>query len=781
MSSHRTNRVFSSIDYLEARLALAPVLVFAAIALITSPALAVGSVHRHLADESWRHSESDPPTETIDGETRPVLISSTSFSYMSVAPDGSPVVGSGTPVGRKRWRFDFEHVLPERMAIAREVLVFPRVKRTGKWRPTGAVVAQVTSNPRRSIEFQLVLPSASEQGVWITGYAIRLEPSNGSFDLEVPRGAVLHFGIGVLEAWQRVGPVAFTIEACTLGACETVFSETVPVRPAGTKLSGWADRQASLAGYAGREITLRFATKAGDKGKLVPLAFFADPVLSSADVVEEEGPNLLLISIDTLRADHLGSYGYTRDTSPYIDQYFRNNGSTFERCISASSSTMPSHMTMMTSLTPSVHGSRNTRRLPMPAGVKTLPQWLHQKGFVTAAITENGAIARSRGFGRGFAIHRENRDKEGPEKDRTIEKTFGQGLELIRSMKGRRFFVFLHTYKPHTPYLPPTGYRDLFGKVDREFRATKSRPKWAPRFYDREIRYTDDQLSILLEALKREGLLDNTIVVFTSDHGAAFLEHGFLAHGALVYEEVLNVPLMLSGPGIPKGLRINELVGLIDLMPSMLDLLGVEHPPGLMGRSFRGLLSESRESADWHPEPIISEAWVGRAVAVRGNERFLQPTYAVRDGAHKLIRFRTKTGYRFELYNLDADPGEKQNLYEEESVTGMGESVASRLRGQLESYEAQIKALRSQLEHLDEDAESQRPNPRDTDMLKALGEPPRVCRRLHSLRGWGHGTKKQVFPRGTRAGGSNGVRALGRARIRVGGDAVDFSKDRLFS
>ena len=710
MSGHPTIHRFSMMNRLGVSRFVCAVALLAAFAPATAAEVAVDRAHRQFSEELWALHKAGPPSVVIDDEARLVLKRpwETTFSL------------KGRKIKAKRradgggFRFAFALNLPGRMSASKELLIDPRARRDGKWEPVPGLVTAVLKKPKLAMQFELPLPFVPDQ-LFVTAHPLRLDPVHGEFEVEPTEGASLRFGIGVLEGWQWIGPVKFSVEGCIGTQCSEVFSETIAARGEAAEVVGWLDRQVSLRGFVGQKVKLRFIAVSADGNASNPVAFFSDPVLLQDGRNREAGPNLLLISLDTLGARHLGGYGYARATSPFLDQFFEENGSLFEQCIAASSSTMPSHMSMMTSLTPAVHGARNIKRKPMPAGAATLPRWLRLHGFATAAVTENGAIARSRGFGRGFAVHRENREGESKEHDRTIEKTFNEGLDLIRTLKDQRFFVFLHTYKTHNPYLPPVGYRKRFGNSDPGYKDLVNRVGWAPRFYDREIRYTDDQVRNLLETMRREGLLENTIVVVTSDHGEAFLEHGFLAHGALAYEEVLHVPLLMSGPGIPKGLRIREPVSLLDLMPSVLDLLGVEHPAGLMGRSYRNLLKQNRKKNDWMARPIYSEALVENAVQSHRETKLLQPTYAVREGDFKLIRFRTGTGYRYEMYDLRKDPGEKVNVYQEKNP------IAVNLRDRLSGYDAQARALRLELESQGQGKASLAPNPIDTDMLKVLG------------------------------------------------------------
>ncbi len=190
------------------------------------------------------------------------------------------------------------------------MLIVPRAKSAGAWQPIAPLVTAVVGAAESAVRFQLDLPFVPQTKFWISAYPLRQDAVRGSFEVGVPKGGALQFAIGVLEGWQRIGPVEFTVEVCVSERCEVVFHEVVEAAAKGKELSGWLDRRVSLAAYAGQEVSLRFVAKAADEGKLVPVAFFGDPILVEAGKSDDQGPNLLLISIDTLRADHVSSYGY---------------------------------------------------------------------------------------------------------------------------------------------------------------------------------------------------------------------------------------------------------------------------------------------------------------------------------------------------------------------------------------------------------------------------------------------------------------------------------------
>jgi len=317
-------------------------------------------------------------------------------------------------------------------------------------------------------------------------------------------------------------------------------------------------------------------------------------------------PNVVLISIDTLRADRLGAYGYLRPTTPRLDSALAAEGVTFERVFANAPKTTPSHMSMLTSLPPCAHGvlmwEGSDVRAVLNPRVHTLAEVLRAAGYTTAAFTGGGPMDRSRGFAQGFATYRHGRQLE-----RAI-------AWLDRRPATRPFFLFLHTFEVHDPYTPPPSqiarflpdyqgpvlaaveqiragtvawhgaHRLFWEAVDRDDpRAVDA----VARLYDGAIREMDDNtLTALLRYLDDRGLASETLVIFTSDHGEAFGEHGAFLHDDL-YEGTLRVPLVLRFPGIlPAGRRLAEPAQLLDLLPTVLELLDIPLPPGAQGRSF---------------------------------------------------------------------------------------------------------------------------------------------------------------------------------------------------
>ncbi|MDP6932732.1 MAG: sulfatase, partial [Myxococcota bacterium] len=301
--------------------------------------------------------------------------------------------------------------------------------------------------------------------------------------------------------------------------------------------------------------------------------------------------NVVLISIDTLRRDHLSLYGYDRETSPNLDA-LAARGITFERAVSASHWTAPAHASLLSGLHPDEHG---LVQYPEPGAlhedVPMLAERLVEAGYQTAAFVGGSYVSEKLGLGQGFEYWHEERTR--------AERRFEQAADWLDSRDPTRpFFLFVHTYEVHEPYDPPSPHDqhwqtgdppeadvDLRGQIsklyNKGFRPTSEQLRHLEALYDGEIRYTDAQLGLFLERLGVSGLDEETLVVVTSDHGEQFMDHGGLAHGAL-YGELIGVPLVLSHPvldlwGVP---RVEQVTPAIDLVPTLLDLLDIRLPSG---------------------------------------------------------------------------------------------------------------------------------------------------------------------------------------------------------
>jgi len=315
----------------------------------------------------------------------------------------------------------------------------------------------------------------------------------------------------------------------------------------------------------------------------------------------------ILISLDTLRADRLGSYGYKHPTSPYFDR-LADRGALFEHALAPYPATLVSHMSMFTGLYPPQHAVYPPANV-LPEGVWTLAEGMRRAGFRTQAHTEGGFVAGGYGFERGFEVY----DDTAYSADGDIERTFGRGLEFLDALEPEeRFFLFLHSYSTHDPYDPPLAFAQQFDGFepppdssgerlrDFNFERIEIDPEVVERFsrrYDASVRYVDSVLEHFVTRLEASGLLAETTLVITSDHGEEFLEHGKLAHTQL-YPESLAVPLLVVHPDLTQGRRVGDEVSLVDLAPTLAELAGLVPQDSLAGRSLVPYLGGSQPPED---------------------------------------------------------------------------------------------------------------------------------------------------------------------------------------
>ncbi|MBI5432513.1 MAG: sulfatase [Planctomycetes bacterium] len=412
-------------------------------------------------------------------------------------------------------------------------------------------------------------------------------------------------------------------------------------------------------------------------------------------------PNVLLISIDTLRADALGAYGESRATSPTFDAFARD-AIVFERALSPAGVTAPAHMSILTGLSPTVHRISNANRFLDEVGgvdttriarfrlderVPTLASVLRAAGWSTGAFVGGGNLNGETGFGQGFDTFDFSADNGmNGNREQLFDPT--RALAWIESRRDAPFFAFLHTYVPHAPYLPPppwdrafdsdyTGaipidraaffaepaqsyserYKRYWGPVDRDSSRDLEHLRAA---YAGDVRHADDALKTMLDALARLGLEDDTIVIVLSDHGEEFLEHGHFEHPGDLYVEHVHVPLALRVPG-KRAARVAAQVGTQDLLPTVLELVGVPAPAVLQGRSLVELFSGG--GAD---RPVISEtvyAW-----APPGPNGELEPVdvlFTLRTDSWTYLWTNRGAKEREELFDRRADPRETRDLHAE--------------------------------------------------------------------------------------------------------------------
>ncbi len=312
-------------------------------------------------------------------------------------------------------------------------------------------------------------------------------------------------------------------------------------------------------------------------------------------------PNILLYVVDTLRADHLGIYGYDKPVSPALDD-FAEDATVFDNAIAQSSWTRAAMASIFTGLWPVKHAT-NGRKDILDPGATTLAEILSEAGYLTAAKVRNWNVFPVFGFRQGFQDFQRVREGKADRVNRLVEG-------WLRSRpEDQPFFLWVHTVDPHEPYRPPESTRELFleegqeefaldrhpaFKLTREMSAEEQRrvAKYLLSLYDGEIAFNDRAFGELVDLLEELELLDSTVVIFVSDHGEEFLDHGTWGHGRNLYAENLNVPLVIRFPDRGHGRRVAEIVQQIDLLPSLLEYVGLPVPPGVEGRSFLPLTTD---------------------------------------------------------------------------------------------------------------------------------------------------------------------------------------------
>ena len=377
--------------------------------------------------------------------------------------------------------------------------------------------------------------------------------------------------------------------------------------------------------------------------------------------------NAVLIVVDTLRRDHLGAYGYARDTSPAIDA-LAAEGIRFERAYSTSSWTAPSVASMLTGLYPSAH--RVVRpKTALPEAVATLPETLRQAGFATAGVVSNRIIGRRNGFDRGFDWFDQEQAKGGHDYESTegVSETAIRFLQKLSSSE-QPFFLFVHFFDPHYSYRrhPEAGFAaERVGRLDGD-EAIQELRRLGPilsdneiaflrDLYDEEIHYTDRGVARLIATLQELGHNEDTLIVFTADHGEEFLERGWLGHTRTLYDELVRVPLILRMPGPIVRSVIAEPVSLTSLPATILELLGLDVPEAYRGESLVPLLADP--SAVPRDGPLIE---VDFAAALAQNAPKTAKKQALVEGRFKIIR--DELAQSIELYDVVSDPGERTDL-----------------------------------------------------------------------------------------------------------------------
>jgi len=366
---------------------------------------------------------------------------------------------------------------------------------------------------------------------------------------------------------------------------------------------------------------------------IAPLLLAASAALTPAAPAAGSAarPNVVLITLDTTRADHLGCYGAARSATPRLDALAKA-GVRFEQAVSPVPLTLPAHASLLTGRVPRRHGIRDNAGFRLDPGIPLLTERLVAAGYATAAFVSAAVLDRGGGLARGFTTYDDNvriGDRRAFDyQERAASQTVDALLPHLAELKAP-FFLWIHFYDPHLPYVPPEPYASRF----------KDRP------YDGEIAFMDAQVGRVLDALKRK--TTPVLVVVAGDHGESLGEHGESAHGVFLYQATQHVPLILAGPGLPAGATVAATVGLIDVAPTILDLLGLAPLVEADGRSMLPVIRGARiPPRDYELEtfyPSFSYGWA--------------PLRALRSGPYKYV-----DAPRPELYELPTDPRETKDI-----------------------------------------------------------------------------------------------------------------------
>jgi arylsulfatase A-like enzyme len=392
------------------------------------------------------------------------------------------------------------------------------------------------------------------------------------------------------------------------------------------------------------------------------------PGVSSAGFTPPFAANLLFISVDTLRTDHLGCFGYERPTSPNLDA-LSDESHFFTQCYSVMPTTLPAHTTMFTSLYPVQHGALKNEH-KVPPGVHMLAERLKENGFRTGACVGASVLRDTQGFSQGFETYVLPRGADWP-----AMRVVKAAAQFLDAHKSERFFYFAHMYDPHIFYAAPPEFRAKFGVtqtrlprqlaelefLDKGFDLTPSMREAHRNAYDAEIAYADHAIGELLKLLRVRDLYDRTIIVFTSDHGETLDElyekyRYVYDHGEFLYRRELHIPLMIRLPaGFPMSgaARHDAQATQLDFMPTVLELLGVPCDKPFEGRSLVPVLAGGSIPA----QPVVAERRqlqrLLRHPALKGSEHSV-----INDGWHMLL----STARGEELYDMHRDPFERTNV-----------------------------------------------------------------------------------------------------------------------
>jgi len=547
--------------------------------------------------------------------------------------------------------------------------------------------------------------------------------SHFRFDVTIPENALLDFTYGIrrdteLElTGEGKRTVQFSIAMEDEKAKRELFSNTLSL--GADKSLVFNSRTIDLKNYAGQNVGIYLTTKGTKKA----LACWFNPVIY---VPQDETRNVILISLDTLRADHLGCYGYPRETSPNMDE-LAEDSVVFLNTFATSPWTLPSHVSLLTALNCINHQVYNSDD-KMDPSILTLADFIRSKGYSNSAITGGGYVSGLYGLNKGFDSYHVRGQVNASD---SAESAVGGVLDFIERNKDRNFFFFLHSYQIHNPYFSPPPYNEMFlskdaemkvanlgqMRINHEFRFKPLTEKLRQNLidlYDGEIRYTDERLiGPIINKLKSLNLYDNTMIVLTSDHGEEFYEHKSWAHSHSVYDETIKVPMIVKFFNSEHaGRKIDKYARIVDAMPTILAALDIDYSDHYLdGENLLSLITDSTESSE--ERVLLCEL----AAYASGNH--IPRKMAISQGRNKLVIndeftpedlayyvFPPPSIQKMEIFDLMNDPEELQNMFEKDP------SLARGLIDFMKARYTQNKQVRVNKAKIDEEL---------NDQLRALG------------------------------------------------------------
>ena len=507
-------------------------------------------------------------------------------------------------------------------------------------------------------------------------------PETVRFQVTLPSRPLLDLAVGT----PQDDAVTFRVGVHQGDKDSPVMSTTV------TTPHRWERHEIDLTPFAGQTVSLSLSISAEKPGTL---AFWGAPVVRQrvargADSGPPQG--VILVQLDTLRKDHLDAYGYERPTAPVL-RALAGEGAIFQNAITQTSWTKAETPSILTSLYPTTHG---VHQIPdrLPASATTIAEAYRQAGYATLSYSSVVFTGQFTNLHQGFEELHEGEStagRAGPRGAKTAREFVDRLVDWLGDHRDVPFFVYLHFFDPHPPYEPNRPYdtlwadpkgREQYLKDQEALKKTVTDAFMAQRgmatreemtkagvdpdaylrfskdWYDGSIRGMDTEIGRLVERLRELGLADRSLIAFYADHGEEFHEHGRMWHGQSVYGELLRVPLIVWGPGhVAKGVKIDEPVELVDVMPTLLDLSGVSPPAGMQGQSMRPLLEKA---TGWKRRPPVAER------QPMGGTDFpnAAESYAIMDGNWKLIHnvVRPPQQPEFELFDFYQDPLDQKNV-----------------------------------------------------------------------------------------------------------------------